>query len=58
MDIKLLNKALKEIKTKLNLDYALNKGFICPSTTMKMLDETYGINARGIYVRWFGSDQE
>lgn len=58
MDIRLLNKVLKEIKVKLNLDYALNKGFMCPTCTTKMINETYGEQATGIYVRWFGKDQE
>jgi hypothetical protein len=58
LDIRLLNKALKEIKVKLNLDYALNKGFMSPSCTTKMLEETFGMGASGIYVRWFGEDQE
>ena len=57
MDIRLLNKALREIKVKLSLDYALNKGFMSPSCTTKMLEETYGIGASGIYVRWFSEDQ-
>lgn len=58
MDTNLLNKVLKEIKNQLKLDYALNKGFICPSCTTKMIEETYGLNATGIYVRWFGEDQD
>ena len=58
MNRKLLNKALKEIKIHLSLNYAANKGFVCPSTTMQIWNETYGINACGIYVRWFGKDQE
>ena len=40
MKKKLLNKALEEIKVHLNLDYSLNKGFISPTCTTKMLDET------------------
>ncbi|MBU0996927.1 MAG: hypothetical protein KKE16_02665 [Firmicutes bacterium] len=58
MNTKLLNKTLKEIKERLKLDYALNKGFVCPSCTIKMIEETYGLNAIGIYVRWFGEDQD
>jgi hypothetical protein len=58
MNQKVLNKVLKEIKVKLNLDYALNKGFMSPSCTTKMLEKTYGIYAIGIYVRWFGDDQD
>jgi len=58
MDKKVLSKALKEIKAKLNLDYALNKGFMSPTCTTKMLEKTYGNDARGIYVRWFGEDQD
>jgi archaellin len=58
MDMKLLNKALKEVKEKLKLDYALNKGFMCPTCSTKMINETYGEQAIGIYVRWFGKDQE
>jgi len=58
MDIKLLNRTLKEIKKELNLDYALIKGFMSPTCTTKMLNETYGKNAIGIYVRWFGENQE
>jgi len=58
MDTKLLNKVLKEIKKELNLDYALIKGFMSPTCTTKMLNETYGKNAIGIYVRWFGENQE
>lgn len=58
MDTKLLNKVLKEIKKELNLDYALLKGFMSPTCTTKMLCETYGENAIGIYVRWFGEDQD
>jgi len=53
-----LKKALNEVKSKLELDYALNKGFICPTCTTNKLDEMYGENATGIYVRWFGKDQE
>ena len=58
MDTKLLNKTLKEIKKRLKLDYALNKGFMCPSCTTKMIDDTFGTNAIGIYIRWFGEAQE
>lgn len=58
MDEKVLNKVLKEIKEKLELDYALNKGFMSPSCTTKMLDKTYRIDSIGIYVRWFGDDQD
>lgn len=58
MDIKLLIRTLKEIKKELNLDYALIKGFMSPTCTTKMLNETYGKNAIGIYVRWFGENQE
>lgn len=58
MDIKLLNRTIKEIKKELNLDYALIKGFTSPTCTTKIIDETYGINSIGIYVRWFGKDQE
>ena len=58
MNIKLLDKVLKEIKIQLNLDYALIKGFMSPTCTTKMLSETYGENAIGIYVRWFGENQE
>lgn len=54
----MLDKTLKEIKKRLNLDYALNKGFMCPSCTTKMIDDTFGTNAIGIYVRWFGEAQE
>lgn len=58
MDTKLLRKALKEVKVRLGLDYALYKGFVCPTSTTKMIKDTYGENAIGIYVRWFGKDQE
>lgn len=58
MNIKLLNKVLKEIKIQLNLDYALIKGFMSPTCTTKMLEETYGTTSEGIYVRWFGENQE
>jgi len=58
MNIKLLNKVLKEIKNQLKLDYALNKGFMCPSCTTKIINETYGLSAKGIYVRWFGKEQD
>lgn len=58
MNIKLLDKVLKEIKILLNLDYALIKGFMSPTCTTRMLKETYGITSQGIYVRWFGKDQE
>lgn len=58
MNINLLNKVLKEIKSQLKLDYALNKGFMCPSCTTKMIDETYGSSAIGVYIRWFGKDQD
>jgi hypothetical protein len=56
--MKLLNKTLKEVKEKLKLDYALNKGFMCPTCTTKMINETYGEQSIGIYIRWFGKDQE
>ncbi|QWB95719.1 hypothetical protein KHQ89_07230 [Mycoplasmatota bacterium] len=58
MNSRLLNKVLNEIKVNLNLDYALNKGFMSPTCTSKMLEEIYGNNASGIYVRWFGKNQE
>lgn len=58
MDNKLLKKVLEEIKHSIALDYALSEGYMSPSCTMKMIDETYGINAIGIYVRWFGKNQE
>ncbi|MGD9761863.1 MAG: hypothetical protein AB7U52_05500 [Candidatus Izemoplasmatales bacterium] len=58
MDTKLLINVLKEIKQKLKLDYALNKGYVSPSCTIKMIEDTYGLDAIGIYVRWFGIDQE
>ena len=58
MDIKLLKKVLREVKHGLDLDYALSEGYMCPTCTTKMLCETYGENAIGIYVRWFGKDQE
>ena len=58
MDIKLLERALKEVKHSLDLDYALSEGYMCPTCTTKMLVESYGENASGIYVRWFGKNQE
>lgn len=58
MDTRLLNKVFKKIKNQLKLDYAFNEGFMCPTCTIKMIHETYGENAVGIYVRWFGKDQE
>ena len=58
MDSKLLKKALREVKQSLNLDYVLSKGYMSPTCTSKMLIETYGETAIGIYVRWFGKDQE
>ena len=58
MDKKKLNKALKEVKEKANLDYALSRGYYSPTPTNKMISETYGENAIGIFVRWFGKDQE
>ncbi len=58
MDVELLKKVLREVKHKLSLDYAFSKGFMSPSCTTKMLDETYGENAIGIYARWFGENQE
>lgn len=58
MDEKRLKKVLIEIKNTLGLDYALHKGFVSPTCTIKKLDELYGDNSIGIYVRWFGKDQE
>lgn len=58
MDTRLLNKTLEEIKDRMKIDYSLNKGFMCPTCTTKMIYETYGENAVGIYVRWFGKNQE
>ncbi|MGS0972752.1 MAG: hypothetical protein ACVCEJ_05920 [Candidatus Izemoplasmataceae bacterium] len=58
MDIKLLKKSLSDVKRSLNLDYALSEGYMSPTCTTTMLVETYGDNAIGIYVRWFGKDQE
>jgi len=58
MDEKRLRNVLNEVKDGLGLDYALHKGFMCPTCTMKKLDELYGENATGIYVRWFGKYQE
>jgi len=58
MDEKRLRKVINEVKDRLGLDYALHKGFMCPSCTTKMINETYGEQAKGIYVRWFGKDQE
>ena len=40
------------------MDYAISKGFCCPSCTTKKLEKEYGENAKGIYVRWFGKNQE
>ncbi|MDZ4196721.1 MAG: hypothetical protein U1C51_05650 [Candidatus Izemoplasmatales bacterium] len=42
----------------MKLDYALNKGFMCPSYTTKLIGDTFGSNAIGIYIRWFGEAQE
>lgn len=58
MDIKLLKKVLREVKQSLDLDYALSEGYMCATCTTKMLVESYGENAIGIYVRWFGKNQE
>ena len=58
MDEKRLKKVLIEIKNGLGLDYALHKGFVSPTCTTKKLDVLYGDNSIGIYVRWFGKDQE
>jgi len=58
MDTKLLKKVLREVKRSLDLDYALSEGYMCPTSTTKMLGEAYGENAIGIYVRWFGKNQE
>ena len=58
MDEKRLNKVLNEIQKGLGLDYALHKGFVSPTCTAKKLNELYGDNSIGIYVRWFGKDQE
>ena len=58
MDEKRLKKVLNEIKDELDLDYALQKGFVSPTCTVTILDKLYGSNSKGIYVRWFGKDQE
>ena len=34
------------------------KGYASPTCTAKKLDELFGDNSTGIYVRWFGKDQE
>jgi len=58
MDRKKLKKVLDEVKDKLKLDYALCRGFMCPSSTARILRENYGETSTGIYVRWFGKAQE
>lgn len=58
MNTKKLNQSFKEIKETLKLDYALNRGFYAPTPTLKRIIEMYGKQAQGIYVRWFGKEQE
>ena len=58
MDEKRLKKVIKEVKDVLGLDYALHKGYASPICTAKKLDELFGDNSIGIYVRWFGKDQD
>jgi len=50
MKTKYLNRSLKEIKDQVPLDYALNRGYYSSSYMIKVLMETYGENANGIYV--------
>lgn len=58
MNTKKLNQALKEIKETLKFDYALNWGFYAPTPTLKLITEAYGEEARCIYAKWYGNDQE
>lgn len=41
------------IKQEANLDFALTKGYCCQTCTWADIDNEYGENAKGIWLKWY-----